>query len=83
MNPLQVEHFLEVADEGSFKRAAKRVFRTQPAVSQSVKEPEETVASADGAAYPVCCSDWHPERTTNRSAIQTAAIGTANSAAAS
>ena len=43
MDLLQLEHFLAVAEEGSFTRAAERVFRTQPAVSQSVKKLEESV----------------------------------------
>ena len=43
MDLLQLEHFLAVAEEGSFTRAAERVFRTQPAVSQSVKKLEETI----------------------------------------
>jgi DNA-binding transcriptional LysR family regulator len=45
MDLLQLERFLAVADEGSFTRAAERVFRTQPAVSQSVKKFEETVGA--------------------------------------
>jgi len=43
MDLLQLEHFLAVAEEGSFTRAAERVFRTQPAVSQSVKKLEEGI----------------------------------------
>ncbi len=43
MDLLQLEHFLAVAEEGSFTRAAERVFRTQPAVSQSVKKLEDAV----------------------------------------
>jgi DNA-binding transcriptional LysR family regulator len=42
---LQLEHFLAVAEEGNFTRAAERVCRTQPAVSQSIKKLEETVGS--------------------------------------
>jgi DNA-binding transcriptional LysR family regulator len=41
MEILQLEHFLAVVDERTFTRAAERVFRTQPAVSQSVKKLEE------------------------------------------
>jgi DNA-binding transcriptional LysR family regulator len=41
MDLLQLGHFLAVADEGGFTRAAERVFRIQPAVSQRVKELEE------------------------------------------
>lgn len=43
MELLQLEHFLAVAEEGSFTRAAARVCRTQSAVSQSVKRLEETM----------------------------------------
>jgi DNA-binding transcriptional LysR family regulator len=43
MDLLQLEHFLAVAEEGSFTRAAERVFRTQPAVSQSVKKLETEI----------------------------------------
>ena len=43
MDLLQLEHFLAVADEGSFTRGAARVYRTQPAVSQSVKKLEEFI----------------------------------------
>src|ERR1700734_2006843 len=43
MDLLQLEHFLAVAEEGSFTRAAERVFRTQSAISQSVKKLEEVV----------------------------------------
>src|SRR5204863_5800813 len=45
MELLQLEHFLAVVEEGSFTRAAERVFRTQPAVSQSVKRLEEAVGA--------------------------------------
>lgn len=43
MDLLHLEHFLAVAEEGTFTRAAERVYRTQPAVSQSVKKLEEDV----------------------------------------
>lgn len=45
MDLLQLEHFLAVVDEGSFTRAAERVFRTQPAVSASIKKLEEEIGS--------------------------------------
>jgi DNA-binding transcriptional LysR family regulator len=43
MDLLQLEHFLAVVQEGSFTRAAERVSRTQPAVSQSIKKLEEAI----------------------------------------
>jgi DNA-binding transcriptional LysR family regulator len=45
MDLLQLEHFLAVVDEGSFTRAAERVYRTQSAISQSIKKLEETVGA--------------------------------------
>ncbi len=45
MELLQLEHFLAVVDEGTFTRAAERVFRTQPAVSQSIKKLEEEIGT--------------------------------------
>ncbi len=45
MDLLQLEHFLAVVDEGSFTRAAERVYRTQSAISQSIKRLEETVGA--------------------------------------
>ena len=45
MDLLQLEHFLAVVDERTFTRAAERVCRTQPAVSQSVKRLEQEVGT--------------------------------------
>jgi DNA-binding transcriptional LysR family regulator len=45
MELLQFEHFLAVAEEGNFTRAAERVCRTQPAVSQSIKKLEEAIGA--------------------------------------
>src|SRR5262245_7674606 len=45
MDLLQLEHFLAVVEEGTFTRAAERVCRTQPAVSQSVKKLEEEIGA--------------------------------------
>ena len=44
MELLQLEHFLAVSEEGSFTRAAERMGRTQPAISQSIKKLEEELA---------------------------------------
>ena len=41
MELLQLEHFLAVAEEGTFTRAAERARRTQPAISQSIKKLED------------------------------------------
>jgi DNA-binding transcriptional LysR family regulator len=46
MDLLQLEHFLAVVDEGTFTRAAERVCRTQPAVSQSIKKLEDEIDAA-------------------------------------
>ena len=46
MDMIQLEHFLAVAAERTFTRAAERVFRTQPAPSQSIKRLEEYVGTS-------------------------------------
>jgi DNA-binding transcriptional LysR family regulator len=45
MDLLQLEHFVAVVEERTFTRAAERVCRTQPAVSQSIKKLEEEIGS--------------------------------------
>lgn len=56
MDLFQLEVFLTVAREGSFSRAADKLFRTQPAVSQAIRKLEREVgeslfdrSSRDGA----------------------------------
>jgi DNA-binding transcriptional LysR family regulator len=43
---LQLEHFLAVVEEHTFTRAAERVCRSQPAVSQSIKKLEQELGTA-------------------------------------
>ena len=45
MDLLQLEHFLAVVEEGSFTRAAERMSRTQPAISQSIKKLEDEIGA--------------------------------------
>lgn len=45
MDLLQLEHFIAVCEEGTFTRAAERVFRTQSAVSQSIKKIEDEIGT--------------------------------------
>lgn len=45
MDLLQLDHFLTVCEERSFTRAAARVFRTQSAISQSIKKLEEEIGA--------------------------------------
>jgi DNA-binding transcriptional LysR family regulator len=45
MDLLQLEHFLAVVEERTFTRAAERVCRTQPAVSQSIKKLEDEIGT--------------------------------------
>ncbi|MFB3814695.1 MAG: LysR family transcriptional regulator [Terriglobales bacterium] len=46
MDLFQIETFLTVAREGSFSRAAKKLYRTQPAVSQTVRKLEQELGEA-------------------------------------
>jgi DNA-binding transcriptional LysR family regulator len=46
MELTQLEFFLKVVEEGSFSRAAERVFRTQPAVSIAIRRLEEEVGAS-------------------------------------
>jgi DNA-binding transcriptional LysR family regulator len=45
MDLLQLEHFLAVVEERTFTRAAERVGRTQPAISQSIKKLEDEIGA--------------------------------------
>jgi DNA-binding transcriptional LysR family regulator len=45
MDLLHLEHFLAVVEEGTFTRAAERMNRTQPAISQSVRRLEEEIGA--------------------------------------
>ena len=53
MDLLHLEHFLAVVDEGTFTRAAQRLNRTQPAISQSIRRLEEEVGA------PLFARDMH------------------------
>lgn len=46
MDLFQLEVFLTVAREGSFSRAAEKLYRTQPAVSQTIRKLEGEVGEA-------------------------------------
>lgn len=45
MELMQLEMFVAVVEEGSVQAAAERVYRTQPAVSMSLKKLEEEISS--------------------------------------
>jgi DNA-binding transcriptional LysR family regulator len=53
MDLLQLEHFLAIVEERTFTRAAERVSRTQPAVSQSVRKLEDEIGA------PLFARDMH------------------------
>jgi len=46
MDLFQIETFLAVAREGSFSRAAQKLFRTQPAISQTIRKLEEDLGES-------------------------------------
>ena len=46
MDLFQLEIFLTVAREGSFSRAAEKLYRTQPAISQAIRKLEREVGEA-------------------------------------
>ena len=41
----QLEFFRKVVEEGSFSKAAERVYRTQPAVSIAIRRLEEEIGA--------------------------------------
>src|ERR1700756_5060708 len=41
-----METFLTVAREGSFSKAAKKLYRTQPAISQTIRKLEDEIGEA-------------------------------------
>jgi DNA-binding transcriptional LysR family regulator len=45
MEITQLEFFMKVVEEGSFSKAAERVYRTQPAVSLAIRRLEEEVGA--------------------------------------
>ena len=45
MELTQLEFFIMVVEQGSFSKAAERVFRTQPAVSIAVRRLEEEIGA--------------------------------------
>ena len=45
MEPMQLEMFVALVQEGSLQAAAERVYRSQPAVSVAIKKLEQRVAS--------------------------------------
>ncbi len=45
MEMSQLEFFLKVVEEGSFSKAAERVYRTQPAVSIAIRRLEEEIGA--------------------------------------
>jgi len=46
MDLFQLEVFITVAREGSFSRAAEKLYRTQPAVSQAIRKLEDELGEA-------------------------------------
>src|SRR6266851_4637896 len=45
MELTQLEFFIKVVEEGSFSKAAERVYRTQPAVSIAIRRLEEEIGA--------------------------------------
>lgn len=46
MDLMQLEMFVAMVEEGSFRKAAERVFRTQPAVSMALRKLEQEIGSS-------------------------------------
>ena len=53
MELFQLEAFLAVVREGSFSAAAKALYRTQPAISQTIKKLEDEKLELDNLALGV------------------------------
>ena len=62
MDLLQLEHFLAVVEERTFTRAAERVCRTQPAVSQHLKILKESGLIQGEVDGPKVCYCIDPAR---------------------
>jgi len=59
----QLETFLAVAEERSFSRAAEKLYRTQPAISLTIRKLEETIG------HPVFVRGARPSRLTDAGAL--------------
>jgi DNA-binding transcriptional LysR family regulator len=45
MELMQLEMFVAMVEEGNFHKAAERVFRTQPALSMSLRKLEQEIGA--------------------------------------
>ena len=51
MELMQLEMFVAMVEEGSFRRAADRVFRTQPAVTMAIRKLEQELGAPSGSLF--------------------------------